>query len=374
MGLLGAMAGLAAPSVRAQDRDALQFSGYYKNQLVDSRTWVGEAYALDLNRVRLALKGKLGPAISFDVQYDNEAWLGSYLRTSQFQQQKQISSPQYWSAQSVYADDATLYGVQRLYRAQMQITLGDTALRLGRQRIAWGTGRFWSPLDVLNPLSLMTLEREERPGVDAVVLEHRFGPVANATAVYVPGRQPVNDSQVVQWHDNAWGVDYSIVGGSLRGDHVAGFDLAGQLGGAGWHAEFAQVQPQVGGSFARVLAGADYAFANTLTLGAELYRDGSGASDRMAYDFAALLSGARQTVAQHYLGVHAGYEITPLLKLGNDLVMNLDDRSRFITASMTYSLKTNWDGAWGVRWFSGDMGTEYSRASNLVFVTVQRYF
>jgi len=342
--------------------------------LLESRTGLGESYALDLNRVRLALKGQLGPVFAFDVQYDNEARLGNYLRTSLFQQQKQAPSRQYWPAQSTYADDGTVYGVQSLYRAHLQLSLGDTALRIGRQRIAWGTGRFWSPMDLLNPVGLMTLEREERPGVDAVLLEQHFGPVANATAVYVPGRQPTSDSQVLRWHHNARGLDYSVVWGSLRGDRVLGFDLAGQLGGAGWHAEYAQVQPSDGASFARVLLGADYAFANTLTVGAELYRDGSGASNGAAYDFEALLNGARQTLAQHYLGMRMGYEITPLLKLSNDLVVNLDDRSRFITSSMAYSLGTNLECSVGVRWFGGDVGSEYARASNVVFLTVQRYF
>lgn len=135
----------------AQDDPELRVSGYYKNMLLRSETLAGERYTVDLNRLRLELKGQLAPVVSFDVQYDNEVLLGSYLRTTQFQLQKDQPPPQYWSAQANYVDRPGLYGVHSLYRAQLQFSFGDTDLRIGRQRIAWGTGRFWSPLDLLNP-------------------------------------------------------------------------------------------------------------------------------------------------------------------------------------------------------------------------------
>ena len=44
------------------------------------------------------------------------------------------------------------------------------------------------PLDLLNPFSPLALEREERLGVDAVLVEHKFGPVSRLAAVYAPSR------------------------------------------------------------------------------------------------------------------------------------------------------------------------------------------
>lgn len=368
-----ALAGFAAPAC-AQDDPALRLSGYYKNLLLHSETWTGERYNLDLNRLRLELKGKLSPTMSFDVQYDNEALIGNYLRTSQFQQQKALPSSQYWSAQGSYVDRPTLYGAHRLYRAQFQVTSGDTDLRIGRQRIAWGTGRFWSPLDLLNPFSPVALEREERLGVDAAVVEHKFGPVSRATAVYAPSRVAGEASHALQWHDNARGVDFSVTVGKFRSDKVVGLDLAGQIGPAGVRAELTRVRSRDGKAFSRALIGIDYAFANTLTLSAELYRDGSGAGSTAAYDFFALASGSRQTLARRYLGVHAGYQITPLLKLNTEFIVNLDDRSRFLAPSLTYSIRTNLDGSFGLRRFSGATGTEYSRPPSAAYLSLQWFF
>lgn len=368
-----ALAGGAA-SALAQDDPALRVSGYYKNLLLRSETWTGERYELDLNRLRLELKGKLSPAMSFDVQYDNEALVGSYLRTAQFQQQKDLPSPQYWSAQGSYVDRPGLYGVHRLYRAQFQLAFGDTDLRLGRQRIAWGTGRFWSPLDLLNPVSPTTLEREERPGVDAVLLEHRFGPVARVAAVYAPSRRTGEDSHALQWHDHARGIDFSVTAGRFRGDKVIGLDLAGQIGQAGVRAELTRVRPRNGDAFNRTLFGIDYAFANTLTVSAEFYRDGSGAGSPAAYDFSALASGSRQTLAQRYLGVRAGYALTPLVKLNADVVLNLADHSRYVAPGISYSIRTNLDLSFGLQWFSGATGSEYARPPSVAYAILQQFF
>ncbi|MHB1198968.1 MAG: hypothetical protein ACYCZ6_05305 [Polaromonas sp.] len=369
------LAGLATPAAAQDTVDVdMRISGYYKNLLQRSETWSGEGYTLDVNRLRLELKGKLGSAIRFDLQYDNEVLLGSYLRTAQFQQQKTLAPPQYWSAQANYLDNSSLYGVHRLYRAQLQAVWGDTEIRLGRQRIAWGTGRFWSPLDLLNPVSPVALEREERPGVDALLIERRFGPVGRVAAVYAPSHRSQGASRALQWHDNALGMDYSVTAGRFGLDQVVGVDLAGQIGAAGWRAELTRVRPRQGEAFSRSLIGVDYAFANTLTLSAEYYRDGSGALTPAAYDFSALLTGSRQTLAQRYLGLHAGYAFTPLIKLDTDFVLNLADRSSVISPVISYSIQSNLDLSLGLQWFWGAGGSEYGGQPGTIYAGLQWYF
>ena len=75
------LAAAIAGSTSAHAESQLDFSGYYKNLLRDSRTVIpaGDAYWLDLNRLRLELKGQVAHWIALDLQYDNEILLGSYL-------------------------------------------------------------------------------------------------------------------------------------------------------------------------------------------------------------------------------------------------------------------------------------------------------
>jgi hypothetical protein len=315
--------GCATQAAHAQAGAELRLSGYYKNLLLRSETWGHERFDLDLNRLRLKLEGELAPRLAFEIQYDNEVLLGDYLGTTQFQQQKDIPPPQYGRAEANYLERPSLYGTHRLYRALLTAEFGDTDLRLGRQRIAWGTGRFWSPLDLLNPFSPVALERDERLGVDALLVEHKFGAVSRLSAG-APSRQPGRSSRALQWHDNTRGIDYSLTAGRFAGDDVIGVDVAGQIGQAGIRAELTRVRSREDKTFSRSLIAVDR--TNTLTLSAELYRDAgaprqlpttSAPGGRHAADAGTALSGV------HALG-------DPRCLLSTEFVFNLDDGSRFV--------------------------------------------
>lgn len=360
----------------AQEAPALTLSGYYKNLLLRSETVLPEreSYALDVNRLRLEAKGKRTEVAALDLQYDNELLLGSYLRTEQFRIQKDQRAPQYWDLESNYAESKSYYGRHRLYRAAVTFSSGNADLRIGRQRIAWGTGRFFSPLDILNPFSPIALEREERVGVDAMLAEYKLGAVSRIGAVYAPTHDRSESSAALIWHHNAAGVDYSIVAGRFARDRVLGADIATQIGEAGLRAEFTRTRRATGDRFSRVLLGVDYAFANTLTVSAELYYDGAGASERSRYDFASLFAGRIQNVGRRYAAAYAGYEITPLLRSNNYAVTNLADRSRYLAPSLTYSVRTNLDLTVGAQWFSGAVDSEFGRSSKVAYAQVQWFF
>lgn len=354
----------------------LKFSGYYKNLLVDSETVApaGQRYTLDLNRLRLQLKGKVSESVALDLQYDNEVLLGNYLHTAQFAAQKDQQPDQLWNLDRNYGEGASWYGRHRLYRGNATFSSGETDLRVGRQRIAWGTGRFWSPVDLLNPLNPIALEREERLGVDAVLAEHKLGPLSRISAVYAPRHESGESSAAVNWHSNVSGVDYSLIGGRFRSERVIGGDIATQLGSAGVRAELTHNQRDTGTAYQRAVLAMDYAFPNTLTLSGELYYNGAGTTDMAAYDFASLFAGRIQNVGRRYFGAYAGYEITPLVKWTNYLVLNLADRSRFYSPGLTLSLRTNVDFTIGAQFFGGSSGTEYARFPDVYYAQLQWFF
>ena len=374
--MLACALGTLGQSALAEEGTGLKLSGYYKNLLVGSRTVfpAGQRFTLDLNRLRLELKGEITPGAALDLQYDNEILLGSYLRTAQFALQKDQPPPQYWNLDRNYAEGGSYVGRHRLYRGSVTLAAGDTDVRMGRQRIAWGTGRFWSPLDILNPFSAVRLEREERIGVDSVLVERKFGALSRLSAVYAPQHAAGDSSAALRWHDNRAATDYSLVAGRFLRDRVAGADLATQLGDAGLRAELTGARREDGSSYRRALFGLDYAFRNTLTLSGELYYNGAGASERSAYDFASLLAGTIQSVGRRYFGGYAGYEITPLLKWTNYLVVNLADHSRYFSPSLVYSLATNVDLTIGAQLFRGGQGSEYARLNDVYYAQIQWFF
>jgi hypothetical protein len=370
--LVGSLVLGAASSV-AQTQP-LQLSGSLKSVFLRSRASTGEGYALSLNRLRVEAKGDLAPGLALDLQYDNEVLLGSYLDTADFRALKDRASPQYWRAEANYVERGDVYGRHRLYRAAVTLTRDNVDLKLGRQRIAWGTGRFWSPLDILNPVNPLALEREERVGVDAALLEAKLGPLSRASLVYAPTPDRGSPSRAMQWHGNAAGVDASLVVGRLLDLDIVGMDVAGQIGAAGIRGEAARLRPRGGSGFNRLMAGVDYGFPNGLTLSAELYYNGAGSRDPAGYDFAGQGSGRLASLATRYAGLYASYEITPLLKWMTYVVVNGDDRSRAIDSRLVRSIAPNLDLALGVQCFSGATGSEFASLSNALHVQLQWFF
>lgn len=352
----------------------MELSGSLKSVFLRSRASTGEDYALSLNRLRVEAKGDLAPGLALDLQYDNEVLLGSYLDTAEFRALKDSTPPQYWRADANYVERGDAYGSHRLYRAAVTLTRGNLDLKLGRQRVAWGTGRFWSPLDILNPVNPLALEREERIGVDAALIEAQLGPLSRASLVYAPAPDRGPASRALQWHGNAAGVDMSLLVGRLRGFDIVGMDVASQIGDVGVRAEAARLNSGGGAGFNRWMAGADYAFASGLTLSAELYYNGAGSRNPAVYDFAGLRLGRVTSLATRYVGLYASYEITPLLKWVNYVVRNADDRSHAIDSRLVWSIRPATDLTFGVQRFTGTPGSEFAAMPNAFQVQLQWFF
>lgn len=366
--LLGAVVGWPASA------EELSFAGYFKTLAMQSQAPGVADSTLSANRLRLQLKGNLAANVATDLQYDHDYVFGSHLDTSPLLAGKDAPSVQYWNAQSTYVDTAQAYGAHRLYRASVTLSVQAVDIRLGRQRIAWGTGRFWSPLDLLNPVSPTALDREERPGVDALLVEAKTGPLSRLSVAHAPQKDDRLSSSALQWHDNAKGVDYSVVAGRLLGEDVLGFDLATQLGQAGLRGELTQQRPAAGGSYSRAMMGLDYAFPNTLTFSLEAYYNGAGSSDSAQYRWADALAGRVVSLATRYGAIFMSYELSPLLKSLNYLVVNADDGSRGIDLRLVWSVRPDLDLTLGGRSFSGAPGSEYRRLGEAVYAQAQWYF
>ena len=355
----------------------IKLSGYYKNLLVNSKTLPlfgpSESYFLDLNRLRLKLTGDLSNSVTFDIQYDNEVLFGNYLDTTEFSSLLKNRQPDsYFDLDGNYVDNSKLYGKHSLYRVYIDVSLAEVDLKFGRQRIAWGAAMLWNPMDILNPFNPIQLERQEREGIDAVLMDWDYNALSRVTFVYA--KQQRSESRAVRWRSNQQGFDLSLMAGRFRGDTVVGFDFAGQVKVIGVRGEITQTNPVNRAGYIRAVVGADYTFVNSLSLNIEMYYNGQGTSDPLGYEFNRLLSGELLSLARRCLGGYLGYDITPLLRWDNYLIINLDDNSVFFSPSLIYSLTENVEGRLGIQAFDGDSGSEYGTLEDQYFVQLQWFY
>ncbi len=358
------------------------FGGYYKSLFSTSQSiFNDESYADSLNRLRLSLEGRHGAAIFFHVDLDNEAHFGNLIGLPDFELVRERQASAYFDLLHVNVDEPHAYWDTSIYRAYAAFRSRHATLTAGRQRIAWGTARFWSPADIFNPLNPLQIEADERQGVDAAQLEVSLPQNLTWTVVYAPqagfNRSTTATRLATNWHN------YDVAGfvARLAREWVAGGDFAGQWGGAGLRGEATytwRFNPAERNAL-RFTFGSDYAFTPKFYLvGEYFYNQGQppGLEPGQGFNPAVLLQFSREifTLHRHFLSAGTRYEVTPLLHLEGYAVVDLQGPSSFFMPLARYSLTANTDLTVGGQLFAAAHGGEFQPLHNLLFVEFMAHF
>ena len=352
---LAALLALVPPLARAGEAapvdGSLQLSGYHKAlAIVVPQDNAGPAERQLLQRLRVKADGTPVPALELHLEDDLEWRLGDP------------------------ADGRPAGGRNRVRRAYARLAASDADLWVGRQRIALGTGRLWSTVDLLNPLNPLLIERDEYIGVDALRAEQRLGELSAITAVYARAPGGGSPRWVGRWRGHSGGADLGVTVARYWDDRLAGFDVATQVHGVGLRGELTATRPRSGPTHYSAVLGADYAFDNTLTVTVETYLSTQDPA-RRRLEFAADPPRASvQPAGTRYAGLIASYEFTPLLKGTLVWVRQLRDRSGFASATLSLSLADNLQLQAGTQAFTGARDSEFGAGRPLSHVQLQWFF
>lgn len=356
----------------------LQLAGYAKALVIRSKTpdAAAEPYTLSLNRLRLKMSYSVSPAFQVHVEHDTELRAGNYLHTASFREEQDMPRRQYWSDGSVFADQRQhgYYGTQRVFRAYAKFSGDAIDATIGRQRIPLGAGRLWSALDMLNPVNPVQLERDEYIGVDAALVDYKIGPLSKVSLIYAPDPARMSDRWIGQYRTNVHGADLAFTYGKYAEDHLAGLDIATQLGNAGLRGEWTYTRPQSGAAYRKMVLGFDYVFANSLSISMEAYYNSRSERDMVAQFAKRPLLAYLQPIGKRYLGMVIGYDLTPLVKMTTYVLANRADHSTAVAPTVTWSITENTNMAGGAQFFSGSQESEYGRGDALYFIQMQYFF
>ena len=360
----------------AAEENRLRIAGSIKGTAVSSRTpdAANESYSQFIGRLRLKLGYRFSPSLEAKLEHDTDLTTGNYLRTGYFETQKDAPTEQYFSSGSNWLDRRQLYGSQKFFRAYVKLTSDVADVVAGRQRIPLGTGRFWSTLDMLNPINPLQVERDEFVGVDAIRAERGIGALSKLSLVYAPDPAKRNDRWVAQYRTHVGESDVTVTYGKYWSDRLMGLDFATQVGDAGVRGELAYTRPLVGANYRKALLGFDYAFPNTLSFSSEIYYADRSSQDRAAQWAQNPQLALVQPLGGAYLGLAVGYDFTPVLKFSSYMLNNLKDDSRVFFPTVMYSGSETMNFMGGAQFFSGKRASEFGPASPLYFIRAQRFF
>jgi hypothetical protein len=266
-------------------------------------------------------------------------------------------------------------GYSELDRLSVEARSGRTQLTVGRQRIAWGTALVWNPTDLFNPLSVLDIDYEERPGVDAIRLQYFSSEVTKLEVVVKPGKTFARRVIAGKLLLNRWEYDLHLLGGIQGNAPFVGGAWAGDIAGAGFRGEI--LTKQVSGDApwvplrnlwsTSVAISGDYTFPTNTYLHTEVLFNDRGVTDSAgaflpAARLLGLLSPARWSLYQE-----VAFDVHPLVRMSGFLIMNPEDRSSVLVPSIAWSALENFDISFFGLLFAGRAGTEYGEYGQSLF-------
>jgi hypothetical protein len=243
---------------------------------------------------------------------------------------------------------------QNLDRASITFHTQPADITIGRQPIAWGSARAVNPTDVLAPFRFEALDTEDRIGIDAVRVRIPLGSLSEIDTGYVFGRdfKFENSAFYGRTKFNLHKTDISLLLMGFRENLLAGFDLTRAIRGAGFWLETAYVfvnafndEAADTGDYFRASAGLDYSFTHKTYGFIEYHFNGAGSSspDQYVKGFAkpAYREGSVYLMGRHYIIPGVSYQISPLITLTGESLINTTDPSVYLTPQAEYNVANN---------------------------------
>jgi hypothetical protein len=123
-----------------------------------------------LTRLRLRLDARASERLSAVVVWDQEVRAG-ILDTFESSLGDGFAFRRFLDLEDEILDREHVGWRQLLYRAYAFYESPKVEVTVGRQRLAWGVGRLWNPIDRFNAIGPLAIEQDQSQGVDAVKID-----------------------------------------------------------------------------------------------------------------------------------------------------------------------------------------------------------
>ena len=254
--------------------------------------------------------------------------------------------------------------VERLY---LEAALSRVSLRLGRQELHWGSGKFWNPTDVFRETFLADYWAE-RKGVNAARADLHLPQAVELSAIVATGDTVFDKNRyagratISRWNQALSAV---FMDDQVKEQYVYGADFHGRYKIGYWvEAAWYDAKPKGVPDHAEAATGLDYLIKvrSGAAVAVQYFHDGSGVTHPSQYDRLLTLFGLRTNLAQNYATFSGLLNWNKTATLGLNLICNLDDGTSFWIPSTNLNLSKGFQVNLGANLFAGARGGEFHLA------------
>ncbi len=267
------------------------------------------------------------------------------------------------------------YISDRLY---LEWFYSDWNVRIGRQRVNWGVNMITNPNDLFNIYSFYDFDYPERPGTDAVRVRRYLGFSSRLELAVSPGNDLQNSVAAMLYAFNLRGYDVQVIGGYYRERLTTGAGWAGNLRGAGLKGEvmfYADLDEQGGNRSTNFIASAsiDYMFPDNLFMVAEILYNKEGGRESFAL-MGEPLTPDNPSFSRYQGTIQGSYPIHLLVDGTLAVIWYPDERSVFLSPSVTWSVMTDLDLQVLAQVFAGSSDSAFAHVNNVVMASLRYNF
>lgn len=297
---------------------------------------------------------------------------------------------------------------QNLDRCNINFFFPSADLHLGRQAIAFGSGKFINPTDIFSPFLFQDLNKENKTGVDALRLTLPTGDLSEIDLGVVLGKEGKMDNNAFFLRTRLYffNTDFSLMVMDFKNNLMLGFDMTRSISQAGFWLEAAHVfagqfdHPIKDENYFRLVSGFDFSFPDNTYLFVEYHYNSPGTEAEGEYVThtrrtintftgkaplkTAYAHGGTYLMGRHYLIPGITYEFTPLFTGTLHNLINLTDLSSYMGARVEYSLRQDCFLEAGGFLALGDRAdmervsltphSEFGLYANMIYVGLRFYF
>lgn len=370
---------LAALACGNASANSLELSGQTTSLAFRTEDSLGKQGVTDLSRLRLNADASVNAWRAY-VSYDHELLWGAQVRDPLFSRSVTVPVATWLDSTQVIRQQSSAYWQHTLYRGWLDYDQDQLHVRLGRQRIGWGSGRIWNPTDRFNPVAPTALEPDQKLGVDALLASFRSDNAGSLTWIAAPGRAShrLSRKSALRWQLTRGEADIALMAAMIGDERVMGVDLTGNI--SEWTARLELMQSWQGtsGTYTQISAGVDGNivnswFENGLYLALEYFYNGDPVPVRRIA-LAQQTTDRLQTASRHQAGISIGYDVTPLLRLDALVISEFSPQGVFAQPSIKYNAMDNLDLTMLMQWQSASANATFAVMKPLYALRLDWYF
>jgi len=373
----------AADSAKAQLFDDLTISGY----LQATPVWIsaelpepleGDSFLEYRLQNRLNIEWYLMDELSLNWEMRSRFFAGDLVDEIPFYKEGVDTDPGFMKLSWIVADSEKWFVHYIPDRLNLDWNSDEWRITVGRQRINWGINMATNPNDLFNIYSFYDFDYPERPGTDAIRIQHFLNWASRIEIAYSPAREARNSVAAALFGFNTRGYDVQVISGYYRHKFAAGGGWAGSIGQSGFKGEvmgFFDLDEDSESEPVNLIAAlsADYIFDNSLFVIVEgLYNKEGGRESFLL--LGEPITADNPSFSRFQFTAQGSYPFTPVWNGSLAVVYYPDEEAVYISPSVSYSVGQNVDFNLITQIFAGSSDSAFSNAGNVVAATLKWNF